>query len=230
MTLGELRLALRARIDDTLPDYLWSDAELNSFINQATDEACIRARLNVDSTSPAVTSIVVTAGVSKYPLHKSIFYVDRVFDNGMVRELVRTSHQDLDEKFIKWPTHTAAPTHFLLDMNYYHATGEAEQTHLLTIYPIPVANSTISLTVFRLPLVAMSLDTDIPEVPAYLHADLLHWAAHLAYLKRDTDTEDLGRSTMYTDLFEKAFGAKQDARITEFRRKTRPKRVVPRWL
>ena len=181
MTLGELRSALRSRLADVSPDYLWSDAELNSFLNQATDEACIRARLIVDSTSVVVTSIAVAAGVNQYPIHKSVFFIDRAFDLGSKRELTKIGHDEMDEKFLKWPDDTGIPTRFLLDMNYYHVPGAEEHTHKMTIYPTPLASSTIQLTVFRLPLEAMESDGDTPEIPTHLHPDLLHWACHLAY-------------------------------------------------
>lgn len=230
MNLGELRLALRSRLDDTIVEYLWSDSELNRYLNEATNEACLRARLLVDSTSAAVTPITVTAGVSQYPVHKSVFYIDRVFHTGSKRELQKIGHDELDEKFMKWPDDNGVPTKFLMDMNYYHVPGEDDHTHRLTIYPTPLENSTLQLTVFRLPLEAMESDGDVPELPPHAHADLLHWACHLAYLKRDTDTENLGRAQMYAQLFEQSFGPKPDAYITEYRRKKRAKRVIARWL
>jgi len=93
MTLGELRAALRSRLDDTTRDYLWSDAELNAYLNQAVDEACLRAQLGLDSTTSVATSIAAQAGVSKYPLHASVIYVERVQDtsSGIVRIPVKSA-------------------------------------------------------------------------------------------------------------------------------------------
>lgn len=230
MTLGELRLRLRERLDDNVAPYLWSDAELNSFLNQAVDEACVRARLIVDSTSAEVTPIAITAGVNQYPIHRSVFYIDRIYDTGSKCEVLKAGHDDLDERYPQWLDAEGSPAKFMLDLNFYHVPGDEEHTHKLTLFPKPDVDTTLQLTVFRLPLEPMASDGDTPELPSFFHPDLLHWACHLALLKQDADTDSASRSERYALKFETAFGPKPDASMVEFRRKKRPKRVIARWL
>lgn len=229
MTLGELRTALRWRLDDSAAPYLWPDEELNSYINQAVDEACFRARLNIDSSSAAVTPVVVTAGVAEYALHSSIIDVLRVWDNVDNHKLIKTGFDELDQLYPSWPSHEGPLMKYVLDLNYYHATGDEDQTHRLTIYPKPAKDTTLSLTVYRLPLEPMASDGDVPEIPRQYHSDLLHWAAHLAYLKRDADTSDPNKARDAMQLFEIAFGEKPGAVILEHRRKYGARRVISRW-
>jgi hypothetical protein len=69
MNILDLRAAARLRLEDTVgPPYLWDDAELDGYINQAEREACERAKL-IEDDSPllaavAVTGIVRTTGLA----------------------------------------------------------------------------------------------------------------------------------------------------------------------
>lgn len=72
MTLEQLIEACRLRSDDFANAHqLWSDEEWTSYLNQAEDEAAIRARLIEDETSQA-TQVQVTTAERRYKLHHSI--------------------------------------------------------------------------------------------------------------------------------------------------------------
>ncbi|MCK5610044.1 hypothetical protein KAR91_49680, partial [Candidatus Pacearchaeota archaeon] len=64
--------------------------------------------------------------------------------------------------------------------------------------------------------------SDSPEIPEEYHMDLIEWICHLAYLKQDGETEELGRSDMYEAKFTQKFGPKLSA-ITESNRRRKPR-------
>lgn len=57
MTLSDLIAAFRTEAADQAEPPLWSDAEIAGYLADAESEACIRARLLFDESSPAVAVI-----------------------------------------------------------------------------------------------------------------------------------------------------------------------------
>jgi len=228
MNLGELRNAARLRLDDAIEPYLWSDDELNGYINEAVNEACLRARLNTDSTTPEVTEIAVIAGTSSYDVHSSVFFIERVYMETLKRVLHKTSFHDLDAEDDQWQTHTGNPTHYSMDLDHYADYGDLYNK--LTLYPIPEADDTIKLIVYRLPLSPMNSDSEFPEIPVPHHPYLVDWVCAQAYQKADADSEQLNRAARFDQIFTSRFGPRPEARRLEWRRKQRPKRVISRWL
>ena len=228
MDLAAIRTTTRQRLDDAVgPSYLWSDAELDEFANEAVTEACIRARLNTDSSSEAA-KVNVIAGIAAYPLHASVLFIERAYLDTSAIALSKTSFHELDELSGTWPTESGTPTQYIQDMDHASAAGTLENR--LTLYPIPTVTETLSLTVYRLPMVEMSSDGDEPEIPPHLHLNLVDWMCHRAYMKGDADTLDTGKALVFERRFEKRFGPRPSARLVEWRRKQRPKRVTGRWL
>lgn len=228
MDLAAIRTASRQRLDDVVgPKYLWSDEELNEFINEAVNEACIRARLNTDSSSGAA-KISVIAGTAAYSLHESVLFVERAYLDTSAVALGKTSFHELDGAYNTWPTETGTPTNYVQDMD--HASDAGTLENQITLYPIPEVSETLSLTIYRLPLEAMSSDGDEPEIPPHLHVNLVDWVCHRAYMKGDADTLDTGKALVFERRFEKYFGPRPSARLVEWRRKQRPKRVASRWM
>ena len=73
MTLAELIAALRTDADDLVANpYLWSDAELTRWANEAEQEAALRAKLLFDASTTAVCQIAVLAGTTSYALHAKV--------------------------------------------------------------------------------------------------------------------------------------------------------------
>ena len=228
MNLGELRNAARLRLDDTEADYLWSDDELNLFINEAVNEACIRARLNIDSTSSEVAEIQVTTGTSQYEVHPSVFFIERAYLETTKRSLNKTSFHELDLAGGNWPDDIGDPTHYVMDVD--HFTTDGALSNRLTLYPIPIKDEVLRLTTYRLPLADMSSDADEPDIPRFHHSYLVDWVCFRAYAKQDADTLSVDRALRFEQEFERRFGPRPEARRLEWRRKQRPKRVVSRWL
>ena len=73
MNLGELRSDFRGRVCDTKKPYLWSDREVDGYINEALIEAVDRGLMIYDRESFTVD---VAVGVTDYALDKSIIRVN----------------------------------------------------------------------------------------------------------------------------------------------------------
>lgn len=226
MNLEQLRSLTRTRLDDWKTDRLWTDTELNEYLNQSVNEAAIRARNIVDSSSNC-TLIDVTANTASYGMNSAIFFVDRVFDVTQGVYLQKTGVDELDRCYGQWESVTGTPTHYIEDVNHYGT--DCAKNRSIRLYPIPSANTQLRLTVYRTPLKEMG-DNDEPEIPGFLHADLIWWAMHLAYMKQDADTYNSDKALECEAHFDKSFGDKQSARLLEYRRKHRRIRVVGSYL
>ena len=202
MNLGELKTAFRNDVDDTATPYLWSDEELERYLNDAEREACRRARLLVDSDVAEICKINVTAGKSTYELDNRIIFIRRAKLTSQSRPLTRMSFRDMDEFRPGWESSTASrATHFITDWKTGH----------IRIFPTPTQADTLWLTGVRLPMQDMADQYDEPEINVRYHESLVHWAKHRAYLKKDAETLNEAESKKHLDAFEKEFGPKSSA-------------------
>lgn len=74
MNLEAIRKEARYRLKDLAKPYFWSDEWLNSVINEAEQEACIRARLIEDDSSEAAR-LDISTDEKRYALHTSVIDV-----------------------------------------------------------------------------------------------------------------------------------------------------------
>jgi len=203
-----LRDRLRNRLADQNVPPLWSDAELNGFLSEAVQQACIRARLLQESADPELTRIELIEGQSLYTLHPQVLAV-RSASLLVARRLCElTTMRQLQRQYpdyqVRGTEHTGRDTYLVLDEQHGH----------IRVWPTPQAPAdedapeALVLTVWRLPteLEAMDSDSDEPAIPPHMHEDLLDWAEHLAYLKADAETRDVGRSDEAFARFAAKFG------------------------
>lgn len=216
MTLGELIQETRERLDDIAEPFLWSKEKLTQYLNEAEREAAERARLLYDQTS-SLTTFNTVVGQNAYPLNPLALGVHRVKVGDRV--LQRAQREDLDMISRRWEEMDGEPRRFF----------ELEDGRELTLYPRPVTVEPVQLALWRYPLELMADEDDEPEIPERWHFDLTHWAVHLAFLKRDADTDDRTRAERAEARFTQAFGIRRDANV---QRKQRPRRapcVTPSW-
>lgn len=201
MQLTDLITLFRQEADDTVEPYLWSDDELLDYANDAEQEACRRARLLVDSSTPAVCAVAVTAGDLLCALDARVIFVRRArFAGG--RPLQRLTMQDMEDRNPYWlDAQASTPTVFVPD----YETGK------LALYPPPAAAGTLRLTVVREPLQPMTDGQDTPEIAARYHRALRHWMLYRAYSKQDSQANDPKKAADALALFEQEFGRKSGA-------------------
>lgn len=106
MNVKELRALYRTHIDDSAANYFYTDEIFLTFLNEAVDEACIRANLIFDKTSSFCT-IPVIGGQSVYSIDPAIYRIDyaSITDaNGTVAPLFITDYLSLDQDYPLWRT------------------------------------------------------------------------------------------------------------------------------
>lgn len=195
MTLLQLRDLFRVLTGDTETPPLWADEEVDEFANDATREACRRARLLVDSTGTA-SEVSISTGEPLYELHPSVLFVRRVKLASRTDPTPKASVKDLDANLPGWESLTGEIIVYCTDYQRGH----------IRFVKTPTADDTATLTVVRLPLEAMTADGDKPEIAERYHRDLLDWMLYRAYLKHDAETENTTRAKGYLDSFTRRFG------------------------
>jgi len=172
---------------------------INRFINEAQVEACKRWDILHDTTTEEVCEIALTSGTRAYPLHGKITKVDRVEyyhpDTGKQQELTHLPFKDAERKYGR--TSTGTPTVFAI------------RGRTLYLYPTPGDTEDageLRLEVWRLPLADLVQDSDEFEVPEQYQQDMLFWAAHRCFHRRDEDLRDTLGTSFYLSQFERVFG------------------------
>lgn len=232
MTGEELVAALReSKLDDNVVPYGWSTVELLRFLNYAEVQACRRAHLLIDGSTANDSGTAATASTAgqkplcqltlvadqaTYSLSPKILQVKRCQLQSMTYPLSGpVSYAELDEFMSGWwgtsgTVGTAGsggyPTYFL-----------NEPPNTLTFVLAPSVTDTAHLVVSRLPLVSFTLQTS-PEIETEYHEGLLDWAAHLAFMKPDTETLNLNLAKLYEDAFTERFGLLPSARDERIRK------------
>lgn len=201
MTLADLISNARARSVDTAVPYFVSDAQWTAFANDAEREACRRARLIVDSTTPEICQLALTTGTQTYALDPRIIFIRRVRVLTVPRPLTRASYKDLDQRGADWEDETGEPCAFVPDIG----------TALFRPYPTPSADYTAKLTVVRTPLVDMVDDIDTPEINPRFHDSLIYWMLFRFYSIDDSELNDPKKAADNLALFEQEFGKKSTA-------------------
>lgn len=202
MQLSELIELFRQEADDTVQPFLWDDPEVMDFANDAVDEACRRARLLVDSTTPEITALtVLTTDSGLAELDERVIFVRRARIPGR-KALRRMSMQDMESHNPYWQdTAASTPVYFIPD----YETGK------LLFWPTPDANTTVLLTVVRTALEPMNDDSDVPELAPRHHRSLRYWMLYRAYSKQDSQANDPKKAADALALFEQEFGKKSSA-------------------
>lgn len=186
----------RDEADDAVAGYLWGDEEVMDFLADAQNEACRRARLLIDSTTPAVCQIAVQPGVHTYALDPRVIFVRRARLASADRPLRHLMMRDLDCR-PGWENDPAQPP---LGMIHDWQTGA------LRLHPVPDAADTLLLTVVRLPLDEPNDPDDALEIHQRYCRNLRHWMLYRAYSKQDSETRDDKRAATALAMFEREFG------------------------
>lgn len=218
-------------LDDVAMPYLWPDTELLRFLNYAEVQACRRAHLIIDATTVSDSGTAATAGTmgqkalcvlpiianqAVYELSPKIMQVKRIQLLSMTYPLRGPLHYpQVDEEMSGWwGTNGTVGT---AGSGGYPDAFLNEPGNTVTLLLAPSVNDTAYLTVSRLPLMSFTLNTS-PEIDEKYHIDICDWAAHLAFMKPDSDTVNLELAKFYDDKFTKNFGPLPDAYSVRMRK------------
>lgn len=211
MTLDDLIQRFRTEADDKVAPLMWPTSDIAMWLNEAVEEAAIRARLLYDASTTAVTQITVVAGTSSYPLHDSLYEIVKVRfqatgDVGFTT-LSIVSREYLDDLEPDWRSLTEEYPQYLV-----------QDDVSITVAKTPEQSGTLFLEGYRLPLADMEDDDDAPEIGRAHHRHLVNWALYRAYSKPDAETYDATRSQKALQDFTDYFGERPDV---DLRRITR---------
>lgn len=211
MNLEELITLYRAQSMDkqqstgSASDVLCDDELLTIYANEGQDEACRRGQLLRDSLSPMCT-IAFMAGAEAVALDARVINVLRAHIDGRSVGIMDVEH--MDEASPGW--------------QYRDATGQPSclvsglTTGMLHLLPRPEQAGSLRLTVQRLPLKPMKVETDKPEIRPELHAGLVDWMLYRAYSREDTDLYNDAKAALALRRFEAEFGRKVSGRNEEW--------------
>jgi len=201
-------------------DVFCKDEEVVWYLNEGVQEACERADLIQDRTSPFCT-ILLVPGQDTYRLHRSVYEVKRLTLRG--RPLDETSVEELDCDSPGWECRSGLPRCYVFEQ----AGGSLPAA--VRLVPTPSAAETIKLTVYRGAQSLLCNDMDQPEIASRLHIHLVDWALYRAYSREDTDMYNDAKAGVALERFEKVFGKRPDANVQRKQRDRRPPLVHSNW-
>lgn len=221
MNLELLRAQFRIESDDKITPYLWADESVDQWLNDAVEEAAVRALLIHDVATPAVCQVPVVAGVAVYPLHASIINITRAAftatGDTQEYELWGTTEYELDRIEPGWRKLEETPRAFI------------HKDTTIRLSRLPIAG-VLDLEVNRLPLEPMVNDTDEPEIAGVHHRHLVLWALHKAFSVPDSETVDPIRAERAEREFTAAFGPRPDADARRRQEYSRPHHNAACWM
>ena len=212
MNLEELIASFREDSADKVEPYLWEDETVTRWLNEAQDEAAVRARLLLDDSTPAVTTIAVEVGKASYQLHPKVYEIAHLQWQASAaahraKPVDLVTREWLDRKHPGWRSR--------IDCDALYAI---QSEGALRMVPVPKEAGKLVLEAYRLPLKPLTNETDKPEIHAASHAYLVYWALHRAFSQPDGDGFDPQRAATAEAEFTGYFGARPDA---DLRRATR---------
>ena len=215
-----LRNEIRLMLDDTELPYQVSDDALNGRIDEAIREACVRATLITDSTTTQCCKIDIVAGTAEYSIDPVVIDIQRASLPSASLPLGKLGYKAFDEESMQWETREATPSDYLLNMD----------ENSMRLYPVPIINETLTLTVKRVPLAGLVDDNAVPEIKETYHNDLIWWVLHLTYLGRDAQLFDQTSADRFEAKFERRFGERPTATQLESRRRAYRRRGKAQWM
>lgn len=192
MNTSEVLVQFRSDMADQAEPYLWTDEEVFSYINDAQRMFCRLTDGIADASTPAVTVLSVVPGTDWVPLHPTIKRIRSATRSDTGKDIDIINRDDMVQRRWVFDGTTNAVRALIIGMERKKAR----------VFPKSNETVDINLTVFRLPLVAITADGDQDfEIDEEHHLHLLSWVKHLAYLKQDAETFDRMKAKEFEDIF-----------------------------
>lgn len=189
---AQLVTTFRAEMHDTVAPYFWSDAELYAYMTQAEQVVAQRLMCLQDMSSSA-TIYDVAEDEPDIVLHPSVYRIRGAWwiENGHQHKLEIDSVDSILAEGLHVYTQKGRPAVLM--------TGAV--TNGVRLYPIPQTDGQVRLSIFRVPLRALSANEKF-EIPFQYRAALLDWMKYRALLKHDADTYSYQSATDCARAFE----------------------------
>ena len=200
MLATEILAQFRELTDDLASPYLFSDASVLRYMNNAENEAARRARLLVDSSTAEVTKYSIGIGKSWLTLDPRVVFVKRFMITGQTLPIGRAHRDDMDILVPGWEDDTGTILAYVPNM----------ETGKLRLYRTTDKAYVAKLTVVRTPLNPITISTE-PEINPRYHDKLVHWMLYEAYMKNDSESFNGKKAVDHLALFEQEFGQRSSA-------------------
>jgi hypothetical protein len=211
--------AFRTEADDNRTPPLFSDDEVETYINEAQEEACIRTKLIFDRTDESICHIDINPSDLTYDISDKIHeirFAQLVDADGAVSDLEIIDRDELDRRRPDWRIETDKPTAIVHEDKTIQIDCTADAAY------------TIQLEVYRLPK-PLESEASVPEINAIHHRFLVDWVLYRAFSKPDADLYNPGKAQEAHDRFEKHFGERPDATMRKRDNANLPHRVKAYW-
>lgn len=185
MDTTELLGIFREEVSDKVEPYLWSDALVYAYIDDAQKQFC-RDAYGVDDARSFTIPLVVDT--EWYDIDKKITEIRGIYDSrGMPIPVVTRAE--------------ANQRHVRFDGTKGRIDGlvKGMEKHALRAFPIPNVAETLTMEVRRLPNTVEAGDEF--EIDEQHILNLLLWVKYRAYNMQDTETYDPVKAAEYKTLF-----------------------------
>jgi hypothetical protein len=216
-----LRRRVRLLAQDTAKPYFWQDEDIDDWLNEALQEAVVRARLlrATPATDGSLCEHSLGAGENTVTIPHSLFEIShQAWRQGdRTARLHLVSREWMDTTIPRWRDEPAGEPAYLV-----------QDANVLRLSPAPSIAGTLLLEGYRMPK-AMEGDEDEPEIPAFHHVHLVQWALHVGYSLPDAETFNPDKSRIAEVEFSRFFGSRPDADLRASTRHDEAQRIVA-WL
>lgn len=202
MDVPALYARFRSEVRDEATPFLWTDPEVYSYMDDAQKMFC-RLQGGIADSSSFVTSITATQGEEFIDIDPSILKIRAARRESDGRDIELLNFEDLQNRTM------CDDYGFSAGYRLDDSTGRVRslvlgmEANKLRPVPLPEADETIRLIVYRMPLTAIvgTVQPEHFEIDEQHHIHLLLWMKHLAHMKQDAETYDKGRSQEFGDAF-----------------------------
>lgn len=194
MDTTELLAQFRRDTRDTVAPYLWSDAEVLLYIDEAQKQFC-RLTGGIADASSFAARLKLKADRRYASISPLVLKIRAAFDeDGRALELINFEDLEFDgsQGQALFTDQSGPVRKLVLGM----------EPNKARVIDTPTADSTVNLIVYRLPLDAITATGQSLEIDDQHHLPLLKWARHLAHCKPDAETYDRGRAAQFKQEFE----------------------------
>ena len=199
-------------MDQELP-YLWSDTAIYRYIDDAQKMFCRLTEGIEDSRTTALTELSIVPGTVWYSTSPLVLKVRNAIRNDTGRHIPIIAVEKMQSEGVTFDG-TVGPLKVLVS---------GFERDALRAWPIPSETVTVTLSVFRLPMVKIEeADQDL-EVDDQHEGGLMLWVKHRAYDKQDAETFNKSKSMEYEQRFRQYCAA---ARVEQERRRRPTSTVV----
>lgn len=213
-----LRRRVRLLAQDTETPYLWQDEDIDDWLNEAQQEAAIRARLlrATPASHPALCEYPLAAGETAITVPDQLYEISHQEWNagGERRPLKLVSREWMDTTMPDWRSIPAGEPAYLV-----------QDHQQLQVVPTPATDGALLIEGYRLPD-PMQSDDDEPRIPLAHHIHLVQWALHVGYSLPDAEMFNAGKSAAAEAEFTRYFGARPDADLRADTRNDETHRIV----